>query len=311
MSTEAAKVLEQAIQTINNNNQATNVPANKPHPTTSNPPPVSTAAPTAVDPSKDPQISSKLEVLARREQAALQAERSAAAKAKELEAREAKIKEFESLKETNPLKALELLGLNYDDMTKIKLLDGELPPEVKVKKVEERLNSFEDAQKQREQDQATQAKKDAEAAEVKAIGDFKSDINQFLSDNSARYELIQFEGQQDLVFEVIDEHYNRTIDPATGIGKVMTKAEASDKVEQWLEQKYDKSRNLKKVSALLGLRQEAPKPTAVKPDTNRQPPKTLTNNISASQSKPRTTPVSDEERIQRAIAYAKGLRPAA
>lgn len=308
MSTEAAQVLAQAVQTIQNNNQPTNGAATSPSNTSNGASTNSPANGASTTPANDPQVSSKLEILARREQAALQSERAAAARIKEFEQREAKLKEFESIKETNPKRALELLGLNYDEITKIQLLDGEVPPEVKVKKLEEKLNGFEETQKQKEQAQAEEAKKAAQQAEEKAVSDFKTDINQYLTDNSARYELIQFEGQQNLVFEVIDEHYSRTIDPQTGVGKVLTKAEAADKVEAWLEQKYDKSRSLSKVKALMNLRREAPKEAAKPEVKTSQPPKTLTNNLSATQTKPRTTPITDEERIQKAIAYARGLR---
>ncbi len=295
MSTEAARVLENVV-----------APQSTPEkPGT----PGAAAAPPAAK-VEDPQISSKLETLARREQAALHAERAASARLKDIETREAKLKEFESVREGKPLDALKMLGYDYDQITKAKLLDGEVPPEVQVKKLEDKLNSFQETQKQKEQAEAEQAKKSAEAQEAKAVSDFKADIKQYLSDNSNRYELIQFEGQEDLVFEVIDEHYTRTLDPQTGIGKVMTKAEAADKVELWLEQKYEKSRSLKKVTALLGLRPEAPKP-AEKQVTQRQPPRTLNNQLSASPTTPRKSPVTDDERIQRAIAYAKGLRPAA
>lgn len=294
MSTEAAQILE------------LNVPS-------ANPPAAKTEAPapgagvTATPPAATEQVSSKLEVLARREQAALHAERLAAQREKDIETRESRIKEFESIKSTNPKKALEMLGLSYDELTKIQLLDGEIPPEVQIKKVKEELDSLKSSQELKEKEQAESAKRDAEEREQKAVSGFKTDIKQFLSDNATRYELIAFEGQENLVYEVIDAHYNRTIDPQSGVGKVMTKAEAADKVELWLEQKYEKSRSLKKVIALHGLRPEAPKVNAAKQETNRQPPRTLTNQLSASPEKPRTSPITDEERVQKAIAYARTL----
>ncbi len=300
MSTEAAKVLENVVAAPNAGTVSAGTAGGGTAPTANAPAPKV----------EDPQVSSKLETLARREQAALNAERAAASKVKEIEAREAKVKEFELLKDGKPLDALKMLGYDYDQITKAKLLDGEVPPEVQIQKLQERLDKYESSQTQKEKEEAERATQSAKAAEAKAVSDFKSQIGQYLSDNADRYELINFEGEQDLVYEVIDEHYNRTIDPATGVGKVMTKAEAADKVELYLEQKYEKSRDLKKVSALLNLRREAPK-VAAKPEIQRQPPRTLNNQLSASQAKPRTSPVTDEERVQRAIAYAKALRPSA
>lgn len=258
----------------------------------------------------DDRVSSKLEVLIRREQAAVQRERVAKEKEAALEARELRFKEFESAKDGNSKKALELLGLNYDELTQSLLKDGDIPPEVQIKKVEERMNTFLKSQEEAEQKRLESQKQEAAAKETKVIADFKSEINQHLTDNASRYELIKFEGQEDLVFDVIDEHYTRTIDEVTGIGKIMTIAEAADKVEQHLEQKYEKAKSLSKVSTLFGAVPKGLVKNAVEQKTklNSQPPKTLTNNLTATPTKPKTRAVTDEDRIQRAIAYAKNLR---
>lgn len=257
-------------------------------------------------------VSSKLDILIKREAQAIARERLAKEKETELQAKLAKMQEFESVK-TNPKKALELLGLSYDELTQSFLKDGEVPPEVEIRRLKEELEAFKSSTKQERQtdkeQQEQELKRQAEAKEKQAIDGFKGEIKTYLDDNKARYELIGFELQQDLVFEVIDEHYNRTIDPETGSGKVMTIAEAADKVEKYLEEKYYKSRDLSKVKALWGSLPKQVQEKVIKQTNERQPPRTLTNNLSATPQAPRKGPMTDDERVQRAIAYAKGLRP--
>lgn len=273
--------------------------------------------PATTDPAQgktEDRISPKLQAVLKRDRAVVDRERAAAAKEADISAREKKIQEFESLKTTNPLKALELLGLSYQDLTQIALNDGEVTPDVHVKRIEEKFDSYlksqEDAQRQKEEE----SKRAAEQKEKEMTAKFQGEIKSYLKDNASRYELIAFEQSEDLVYDVIDEHYTRTQPKdadgnPTGPGEVMTIAQAADKVELHLEQKYAKARDLNKVKGLLApTRQEKP-PVAQLKTESRQTPKTLTNNLSATPSRPRTAPISDEERVQRAIAYARGLRP--
>lgn len=262
-------------------------------------------------------VSSKLEILIKREQAALFRERLAKQKEAELESkmqafeeREARIKEFEGAK-GNSKKALELLGLNYDELTRSQLADGEIPPDVQIKKIEEKFDAFKTAKEQEDQQRAEEQKRLAAEQEQTAISNFKTEINTYLKDNTARYELIAFENQEQLVFDVIDEHYNRTLNTETGIGKVMNIKEAADKVEEYLEQKEIKRKELNKTKAIWAAVPKASLQEAAKPQANQRTPiKTLTNQLSARVQTPTTNRViSDEERVQKAIAYAKGLRP--
>lgn len=266
-------------------------------------------ASTEAQPQPTPErVSNKLEILIRREAAALNRENQAKAKEAELEAKLKRIEDFESVKD-NPKKALDLLGLNYDELSRSILADGEIPPEVKIKKVEEKFDKFREEQRQEVEKGQQLAKAQAEEREKMAISNFKGEIGSYLKENSERYELIAFEGQEDLVFEIVDTHYNRTIDPETGIGKVMSISEAADKVEQHLEAKYNNAKKTNKVQTLWGAipkeMQEKLAKAEVKPS---QPLKTLTNQLSATPTK-RALPITDEERVQKAIAYARGLRP--
>lgn len=282
-------------------------------------------------PKPDDKVSGKFQAIIQREKKALALERSAKnilnsaeARAKELESREARISEFESLKKTNPMKALEMLGLSYQDLTQIALADGNVTPDLKIKQLEEKLNGFSQAQEADKRAQLEASQKQQEQQHAHTIDKFKVEIGNYLKENANRYELIAFEQSDELVYDVIDEHYNRTLkaaqtkaeedgeDVSSIRGEIMTIADAADKIEAHLEKKYDKARELKKVQALLAPRIEKALSSVAKPTLtpSRQMPKTLNNNLSATPAAPRKSAVSDDERIARAIAYAKGLRPA-
>lgn len=257
---------------------------------------------------KDPRVSSRLEVLMRREQAAVSREKAADLKLKELDQALAKIKEFDALKE-HPTKALEHLGFSNDDFARTTLNDGEVPPEVKLKKFEEKfdkhLSELDQEKKRAELDKQA----DLKAKETEAEDAFKTEIKSYVSEHSDRYEYVLFENQEGLIYDVVDAHYNRTIDPKTGVGKIMKISDAADKVEAWLEKKEAEKKQLKKSQALWGAIPKTTLDKLAKPEEKpRRSPRTLTNQMSASTSTPRPQPITDEERVKRAIAFARGLR---
>ena len=257
-------------------------------------------------------VSSKLSLLVKREKEALAREQSAKtaeerlqAREDALKAREAKVEEFEKLRETNPTKALELLGLSYQQLTDIMLNDGKVTPDVQVKKVEAKVDDFLKSQADRDREAAEREKTRASAQEQQALEEHQEEINAYIEANASKYEFIRFEGAQKSIQAVIDEHYNRTIDPKTGLGKIMSVAEASDRVEAYLEKRQEKRAALEKVKTKVS----PPAPPA-KPQLpiGQKPPTTLTNGMSAP-AKPVGRLLTDEERKARAIAYAMGLRP--
>lgn len=281
------------------------------------------ATPEATDADKpataeeDSRVSPKLQVLFKRERAAI--EREKAAKAAELEVenrgktlaeREAKVAEFEALKSKDPLKALAMLGMTYEELTQVALADGNVPPELEIKKVKAELDEFKNSQIEALQRQAEEEKTRAENKQREALTSFQGDISKYISENTDRYELITFEGKQDLVYDVIEEHFERTKDPETGIGEILKTDQAADKVEAWLEKRELERLNLKKVNFLAQSRNKKVPVSfeAKQKPTPSQTPKTLNNNLSATPSSPRSRTLTDDERIAKAIAYARGLR---
>lgn len=262
----------------------------------------------------DSKVSSKIELLIRREQAAVQRERAAKQKEQELEAklaaftaREAKVSEFESTK-TNPKKALDLLGLNYDELTKSLLADGSIPPEVEIKKLRDEFGNYKQGQEEAERKRAEDLKAQAVAQETQAVTNFKAEISTYINDNAARYEFISFDQRQDEVFDLIDAHFERTRDPETGVGKVMKIAEAADKIEEYYEKREIEKKKLTKLQSIWGAVPQKTLAQAVKQETTQsQKPSTLTNNMSATESKPTVRP-SEEARVAEIVARFKASK---
>lgn len=295
MSTEAGQILDQVTPP---QAPATNLGgANK-----------DVQPPPANKPGEEP-ISSKLSVLMEREKQALNRERMAKVQEEKLRDQLARIQEFESIK-SDPKKAMEALGLTYDQLTQTILKDGEIPPSVEIQRLREELEQYKAQNKQEKDLEAENRKKMQGEAESRAISDFKSEITTYLKDNSARYELIDFEEAGELVFDVIDEFYNRTIDPSTGIGQVMPMAEAADKVEGHLEKKYLAAKEKSKVKAFWGaVPKQVQQQLEKKQEKLSQPPQTLTNNLSQKIStKPGRLP--EEMRIQKILEDFRASRGA-
>ncbi len=284
---------------------------------------------------KDEKIAGRLEMLISREQRAIHQERQAKATIAELtrlraelEADRNRIGEFDSIKKTGNAKlALEKLGMSYDEITKAMLSDGQVPPEVEIKKLRGDLDGIKQERENDRQKQLEQQKQYALAQETRAIEDFKSEINTYVSDNASRYELINFDNHQDEVYELIDAHYTRTQsahakelelsgkDPSQAVGKVMKIAEAADKIEEFYEKREMEKKKLSKLQALWG---SVPKESLAKAVSEargietKKPsrPGTLTNNSSAVLAPPRPRPKTDDERVAAAIAAWKASRGA-
>lgn len=274
------------------------------------PPPTPTApeAPSGARPAapKDEPIASKLSVLMARERQAVNSEKMAKAQEARLSGKLKEIEEFEALKQ-DPNKVDDLLnhlGWNYDRLTQAKLQDGAVPPGVLIQQLKDEISNLKSSMKQEKDQEAEDRKKDALAAEGKAVTNFKDEIGNHLKNNSDRYELIDFEGAHELVFDIIDEHYNRTIDEQTGVGNVMSIAEAADRVEKHLEAKYLAAKEKNKVKAFWsnvpkGLEEQLKKQEGIKSQS--QPPKTLTNNFGPKVTQ-RTERPPEEKRIESIVA---------
>ena len=77
---------------------------------------------------------------------------------------------------------------------------------------------------------------------------FKQEIDSFVK-GKGEYELINANGASDLIYEVIEEHYNDT-------GRVLELNEAAQAVESYLEDELEKLMGLEKVKSKFSPRRE-------------------------------------------------------
>lgn len=211
----------------------------------------------AVAEEKD-RFASKFAALSRKEKALRQREQEMQARIKELEEKAARASEIELLEQRlkeNPLELLEEKGVDFGKLTNLYLDNLDNSPEKKISKLEKEFNSkLESKIKELEEKYNTDKKKEQEAAQQKAIENFKSEISQFVESNAEEYELVKANDATDLVFEVIEEHYNTTAEEAEdGVGKVLSVKEAADHVERYL---LEQAQTLLKLKKLQSKREE-------------------------------------------------------
>lgn len=239
----------------------------------------------------DREFARKFAALSRKEQETRQREQ-------ELSDREAKIKELEEkynvqndLKKRlkyNPLKALEEeAGLKFEDLTKI-AMNGDLTPEMKMELMRQELeqkfstelnslkNQYESAEAKK-QEQATQAAKEGFVSEI-------TDTVSTTRDESGnlKYELINANNASDLVYDVIEQHYNEH-------GEILDIEVAADEVESYLEEEVMKTLELNKVKSKLG-----PKPKSEESPAPGQGSMTLSNDFALESPKTKTKLSNDE-----------------
>jgi hypothetical protein len=191
----------------------------------------------------------------------------------------------------NPVKALESLGLTYEQITNF-ILGGNKPtPDLEVKAVRDEVDRLRQEQATRDQAQQEAAKRQAEKEYNDIITDFNGEIKGYIAANKDQYELTSMYQGEEIVYQTIEQHFANS-------GKIMTIKEASDLVEQYFEGEVRRAQGTKKFQA-------QPKPE-VKGQSQResvakQSSPTLSNEMTSSA--PSLLPAKTEnDRIQRAMA---------
>lgn len=185
----------------------------------------------------------------------------------------------------NPMPLLEELGWTFEDLTQMVLNDNQPPAERKAKILEERLAKIE-AERQKDLESRQTAEEEA------VIEAHKDEIKKHVTTKGDDYELIQANDAYELVYDVIEAHYEEH-------GEIIPIADASDKVESYLEEQAKKLLSLKKFRSQTEETTEASPSPDAKPDAST---KTLTNTAANSITPPEkpTAYLSDEESKARA-----------
>ena len=228
---------------------------------------------------QDSEFDRKFAALSRKEKALrereLELERKFGSKEKELP--------LERRIRSNPLKALEELGLDYDKLTELALNDGRLTPDMQMKLMREELeNDYKEKFNSLEERLNAKEKMEEEAKYDAVKQGFVGEIESFINENQSDFEYVAHNEATDVVYDVIEEHYNET-------GRILDIKEAVEAVESYLEEEAEKLLNLGKVkNRLNSIRDEYEQP-------QRQSQVTLSNAHSAQANERVGRKLSDEE----------------
>ena len=247
----------------------------------------------------EPALAPKFAALAKKAKAAQMAQAKLKAERIEIDRARKELEEFNKYRteaKQNPLKALEAMGIKYDDLVNF-VLNGEKPtPEQEISSVKSQLEAFRREQEERELAKEKAAQEAAHKEYEATIEAFKGKVNEYITTNSEKFELINLHEANGLVFDTIEEYFNNT-------GKIMTIEKAAELVEGYLEEQIESTiTKTKKFQSKLAPKKDEPQPQASK-----GPSPTLNNTIAASSAAPSFLPPrTEQERIQRALAKLSG-----
>lgn len=265
-------------------------------------------------PAENPALSSKFAALAKKERAIVKKQEEVklrdadvAKREATLAEREAKILESEKMFNEDVFKALELRGYSYQKLTDM-LLSGEKvakkEPEDPATLAQRKIEEFEKRMAEKEAARIAaeeKAKKDAEEQEAARIEaawkKYSEEVNAYVKEHSAEYELIELFGQHQLILDTTDEYYKQH-------QRVLSIKEASDMVEEYLVNEAKKAAQAKKLSSVVAKPET---PTKKESASSEKVTKTLNNNMTPTTSS--TLPAATEaDRMKRALAALQAAK---
>lgn len=197
------------------------------------------AVPPKVEEKRDEYISPKFAMLAKEEKRLQEERRRLSEQKKDPDYQE--YLEFKKLKanaKADPLALMEKFGLSYDELTDY-VISGKHTKDPALRTLEEKLERFEKEAKEKEEN----AKKALEEAQ---LNNFKESIKAKCLEKADDFELVNIWGAHNLVYSVIQEHYDKT-------EEVLPIEEAAKKVEAYLEKESEKYQGSKKLKKLFGV----------------------------------------------------------
>ncbi len=254
------------------------------------------------------EFSSKFAALSRRERQLLekekklkQIEEESNKRAQSAQSWEERIKKFKQ----NPSEIDNLLqeaGLSFDDYVNFKL---GIQPEEKKLSPDEMYEKLKSEMEQNFKKLEEEKKQAAEAENAQIIENFRGEIESYLTKNADKYELINYQGDFNLVFDVIEEYYNTN-------GEVLEIEEAANHVERHLEELVDGATKLKKFASKFAPKTEnvptqsdSAKEIAEAVEEKKAASPTLSNSLNGSNSSYKTPALSIEESKKRAASLLR------
>lgn len=252
----------------------------------------------------DESFAKKFAALSRKEKQLKHQERQMQLKIQEMEqrikAQEDSLSPYRKLKESldskqNPLDALSALGLDYKKLTDEFILRPEPTEQDKVqsyvKSLEEKLAAIENKLSKQDEESKKAQEEAKKAQQERAKQNYLSHLNEYVEKNAEKYELIKANDAADLIYEVMEAHYNRT-EQETGEPEILSEEQAADMVEAHLLEEAKKIAQANKIKGLLGV-QAKPQQEPQKTPTGKS--QTLSNNMSQQVPTKTEKYMSDEE----------------
>lgn len=179
--------------------------------------------------------------MAKREQARVQREQALKAREKATVEREKALADREAKlagAKGAPLEALKAAGLTYDDVTQAQLNDGKPSAELIAQQAREEIAALRAELAKKDEAQVTEATTQAQQAKDAARKEFYAEAQSFAERGAETYELLNTFKPYHLVAQAIEAEHQKT-------GKVLTYAEAAQKVEDALRAEVEKSLSTK------------------------------------------------------------------
>lgn len=264
-----------------------------------------------VEPTKPPvdeKLSAKFAALSRKEKQLKQQEsqwrqqqQTLSQQMSEIRAENEKMKrEYEEYRKnikTSPLQAMEKEGYSFEQLTEMQMNNQNPTPEMLIKQMRSELESgYKSELEQLKKQIADEKLQQQEAAETQTVTHYKSQINEHVSGNPDKYELISLNEASDLVFQVATEFYESE-------GRILSAEEAADFTEKYLEEEAKKVLNAKKFKAQQFKKSDVPSSKA--PTLQKEKSQTLSNDLSTEVPVGNSRKLTRDEEIE---AAAKLLR---
>ena len=152
-----------------------------------------------------------------------------------------KLEAIEKSKESGALEFLISNGFSLDDVINAALGGEEVEQKDPVDKMREDFEAYKKEQEDKLAEEARRQEEENQNSIKETIENHKQAITEHVRQNPEKYELIESQGQHDLVWEVTEAHFQE-------FGEILSIEEASDKVEAHLEARIQELLKLKKFS---------------------------------------------------------------
>lgn len=227
-------------------------------------PPAEGQTPPAEKPPENPKVASRFAQLSRQEKEVRDQRNALKAEQDAWNAEKAELQQLKELKaraKQNPHEYLKAAEIDLDYLVQYSLNDNKQPVDKRIEELEAKIDKRLTEKEEREKAEREEARKARQAeiweqkkAETAATLDaFAQEIAQTVNSDPEKHEVIIAEGKQNLVYELIVDHYNRTCDPETGLGgEILDVATVAEKLEEELvKEKIERAKSSPKVQREL------------------------------------------------------------